>query len=170
MTATETQKDFVISRVLEAPRDLVWKVHTDCEHLKHWWGPKGFKVTACKLDLRPGGFFLYCLRGFDGPEMWGKFTYRDVVAPERLVFIVTFSDAKGGVTRHPMSPTWPLEMLSTVTFAESNGKTTMTVRWAPHAATEQERETFAAGHEEMRQGWGGTLDQLAAYLAIANRG
>ncbi len=167
MNATETRNDFVISRVFDAPRELVWKVHTDCEHLKHWWGPKGFKVTVCKLDLRPGGFFLYCLRDSDGPDMWGKFTYRDVVAPEQLGFIVTFSDAKGGVTRHPMSPTWPLEMLSTVTFTEQGSKTKLAVRWLPHNATEEERRTFDAGHDAMLQGWGGTLDQLAEYLAKA---
>lgn len=169
MTETETQSDFVISRTFDAPRDLVWKVHTEAEHLKHWWGPKGFKCTVRKLDLRPGGTFLYHLQAADGSDMWGKFVFREVVPQERLVFIVSFSDEQGGVTRHPMAPVWPLETLSTLTFAEQNGKTTLTVRWAPHTATEAEREAFAEGHGSMTQGWTGTLDQLTDYLAQIQR-
>jgi uncharacterized protein YndB with AHSA1/START domain len=165
---TQTQNkstDFVISRTFDAPRDLVWQTHTDCNHLKHWWGPKGFTVFSCKIDLRPGGIFHYGLRSPSGQDMWGKFVYREIVAPERLVFIVSFADEKGNAVRHPMSPTWPLETLSTLTFAEKDGKTTLTVRWTPHAATQIERDTFDAGHDSMRQGWGGTMDQLAEYLA-----
>jgi uncharacterized protein YndB with AHSA1/START domain len=161
------EREFVILRVFDAPRDLVWKAFTECEHLMHWWGPKGFKMLSCKLDLRPGGIFHYCLQSPDGQKMWGKFIYREIVAPERLVHIVAFSDEKQGVTRHPMSPSWPLETLATATFTEHDGKTTLTVRWAPHNATEAERNTFATSHESMRQGWTGTMDQLAAYLAKA---
>jgi uncharacterized protein YndB with AHSA1/START domain len=134
-----------------------------------WWGPKGFKMKACNLDLRPGGVFHYCLRSPDGQDMWGKFVYREIVAPERLAHIVSFSDEKQGVTRHPLSPTWPLETLATATFAEEGGKTMLTVRWAPYDATEVEKKTFAASHEGMRQGWTGTMDQLAEYLARARR-
>jgi uncharacterized protein YndB with AHSA1/START domain len=160
-------KEFIISRVFDAPRDLVWKAFTECEHLKHWWGPKGFKMLSCKLDLRPGGIFHYCLQSPNGQEMWGKFIYREIVPPERLVHTVSFSDEKQGVTRHPMSPTWPLETLATATLTERGGKTTLTVRWTPHNATDEERATFAASHDGMRQGWTGTMDQLAEYLAKA---
>jgi uncharacterized protein YndB with AHSA1/START domain len=97
--------------------------------------------------------------------MWGKWVYREIAEPERLVFIVSFSDEKGGITRHPFSAEWPLQTLSTVLFAESGGKTTVTVRWAPFEATEAERKTFAAGHDSMRMGWTGTMEQLAEYLA-----
>ena len=162
--------EFVITRTFDAPRDLVWKAHTDCKHLMQWWGPKGFKMKACNLDLRPGGVFHYCLRSLDGQDMWGKFVYREVVAPERLVHIVSFSDEKQGVTRHPLSPTWPLQTLATATFTQHDGKTTLTVRWVPHNATDEERKTFAANQEGMRQGWTGTMDQLAEYLATARRG
>ena len=85
-----------------------------------------------------------------------------------MVFISSFSDEAGGVTRHPMAPTWPLELLSTFTFEEQpDGKTKVTIRWRPHNATDDERKTFDAGYDSMRQGWGGTLEQLEAYLAKA---
>ena len=167
MTATATQsRDFVISRVFEAPRDLLWKCFTDPERMKHWWGPKGVKVVKAKMDLRPGGTYHYGMETPDGKIMWGKFVYREIV--ERIVFINSFSDEAGGLTRHPMSASWPLEMLSVFTFEEQpGGKTKFTIRWSPHNATAQEQQTFDAGHASMTQGWGGTLDQLAAYLAAA---
>ena len=157
-------KEFVISRVFDAPRDKVWKAWTEAERLKQWWGPSGFKVHTCKVDLRLGGVFLYGMKAPDGSDMWGKFTYREIEAPRRLVFIVSFSDPKGGVTRHPWSPGWPLELLSTVTFEEQGGKTKVTVQWIPHEASEAERKTFDEGRDSMKQGWTGTFDQFAEYL------
>jgi uncharacterized protein YndB with AHSA1/START domain len=129
--AAEQDKDFAISRVLDAPRDLVWKAFTDPERMKQWWGPKGFKVLVSKMDLRPGGTYHYGMQAPDGNMMWGKFVYRETTPPERMVFISSFSDEAGGVTRHPMAPNWPLEMLSTFTFEEQpDGKTKFTMRWA----------------------------------------
>lgn len=157
-------KPFEITRIFNAPREQVWKAWTDPERLKHWWGPKGFTVHTCKVDLRPGGTFLYGMKAPDGSDMWGKFVYRKIEAPTRLEFIVSFSDAKGGVTRHPSSPGWPLEILSTVSFDEQGGKTKVTVQWSPHNATDDERKTFDEGRASMQQGWGGTLDQLTKYL------
>jgi len=160
----EKGDEFIISRVFDAPRNKVWKAWTEAERLKQWWGPKGFTVSHCTVDLHPGGVMLYCLRSLDGQDMWGKFVYREIVKPEKLVFVVSFSDEKGGITRHPMSPDWPREMLSTVIFAEQRGGTLITVRWIPTNATELERKTFEDGRDGMRQGWGGTFDQFAAYL------
>lgn len=161
-------KDFVISRVFDAPRDLVWKCFTDPERMKQWWGPKGFTVIVSKMDLRPGGTYLYGMKAPNGTPMWGKFVYREIVPPERIVFINSFSDEAGGVTRHPMSANWPLLMLSTFTFEEEpGGKTKFTLRWSAYNASEEEQKTFDAGHDSMRGGWGGTMDQLAAYLATA---
>ena len=160
--------DFVISRVFDAPRELVWKCFTDPERMKQWWGPKGFTVIDSEMDLRPGGTYHYGMQAPDGAAMWGKMVYREIVPPERMVFINSFSDEAGGITRHPMAPTWPLEMLSIFTFEEQpGGKTKFTVRWSPHNATEEERKTFDAGHDSMQQGWGGTMEQLDAYLAKA---
>ena len=156
---------FLLSRTFDAPRDLVWQVHTECKHLVHWWSPKDFTVRSCKIDLRPGGIFHYRLTSPEGDDMWGRFVFREVVAPERLVYIVSFSDELAGIARHPMAPFWPLEILSTVTFAEKDGKTTLTVHWEPHAATEEERRAFDEGRASMQEGWTGTLDQLDRHLA-----
>jgi uncharacterized protein YndB with AHSA1/START domain len=159
---------FVISRVFDAPRDRVWKSWTEAERLKKWWGPKGFTVTHCKIDLRPGGIMHYCLRMPDGNEMWGKFVYREIVKPERLVFVNSFSDKDGGITVHPMSPNWPRELLSTVTFEAQGGKTKLTVQWLPlDTSTALERKTFEEGRESMKMGWTGTMDQFVEYLAKA---
>jgi uncharacterized protein YndB with AHSA1/START domain len=100
--------------------------------------------------------------------MWGKFAYREVVPPEKLVLINSFSDEKGGTTRHPGNENWPLQILSTFTFEEiPGGKTKFTVRWAPHNATEVEVQTFHSNRNSMTQGWSGTLEQFEAYLATA---
>ncbi len=101
----------------------------------------------------------------NGNEMWGKFTYREIVAPEKIVLVNSFSDADGGLTRHPLHPTWPLEMLATTTLAAQGKRTLVTVRWKALDATEEEQRTFDGGHAGMKQGWTGTFDQLAAYLA-----
>jgi uncharacterized protein YndB with AHSA1/START domain len=158
---------FAISRTFDAPRDLVWKAFTDPERMKQWWGPKGFTVIHSKMDLRPGGTYYYCLRAPDGSPMWGRFVYREIVAPERLVVVSSFSDEIGGITRHPMAPTWPREMLSTFLFEEKDGRTTITIRWIPLNATDEEIKTFEAGRDSMRIGWTGTFDQLGDYLAKA---
>lgn len=165
--AAPADRPFIISRSFDSPRERMWKIWTECEHLKQWWGPKGVTVTFCKIDLRPGGLFHYGLRSPDGQDIWGKFVYREIVKPERLVFIVSFSDEKGGTTRHPFNADWPLKMLSTVSFTEHRGKTTVTVQWSAFEATEVEHKTFDAGHASMQQGWTGTLDQLTTYLAKA---
>lgn len=158
---------FLISRTFDAPRERVWKAWTDAGQLRQWWGPKGFKVHSCKVDLRPGGTFLYGLKAPDGSEVWGKFTYREIRAPEKLVFIVSFSDPKGGVTRHPWTEEWPLQTLSEVTFEQIGGKTKVTVQWTPHEATDAERKAFEDGKPSMEQGWGGTFEQFGDYLGRA---
>ena len=156
----------MLTRVLDAPRKLVWTCFTDPERMKRWWGPKGFKVLHSKMDLRPGGSYHYGMQAPNGAAMWGMFRYREVVPLERIVFVNFFSDEAGGITRHPMAPTWPLELLSTFTFEdEADGKTKFTIRWSPLNATEEEQKTFDAGFDSMRMGWGGIMEQLEAYLA-----
>lgn len=168
--AVTPDREIVITRVFDAPRELVWKVWTDPNHLKHWWGPKGLTMLSTKVDLRPGGMFHYGMRTPEGHEMWGKFVFREIVPPERLVHVVSFSDPQGGITRHPMSANWPLEVLNTMTLVEQNGKTTMTLKGVPINATEEERRTFKEGHGSMQQGFKGTLDQLEEYLASIGKG
>jgi len=84
--------DFVISRVFIAPRELVFKAFTDPQRMPHWWGSTGFTVISAKMDLRLGGSYHYGMKAPDGGTMRGKFGYREIAVPERLVFINSFSD------------------------------------------------------------------------------
>jgi uncharacterized protein YndB with AHSA1/START domain len=164
---TKTE-DFVISRTFAAPRDLVWAAFTEADRLKQWFGPKGFAREATKLDFRVGGVHHYMLRTPDGTPMWGKWVFREIEPKTRIVAITGFSDEAGGITVHPMAPTWPRQMLSTFLFEDAGaGKTKVTVRWAPYDATDIEIQTFEAGRPSMTQGWNGTMELLEAYLAKA---
>jgi len=166
--ATESaEREFTITRVFNAPRDLVWKAYTEAERLMQWWGPKGVTMRVAKMDLRPGGRFHYCYQMPDGNEMWGVFDYREVVAPERLVFTNAFSDAEGTIVRASFSAEWPLEILNTQIFAEHESKTTITMRAVPYKATAAEHKIFEGAFASLQQGIKGTLDQLEAYLARA---
>ena len=165
MIMSPASSEFIIERVFNAPRKIMFKAWTDPERLKQWWGPKGFKWVDGKMDLRPGGIFHYGMRSPEGSEMWGKFVYSDIVKPERLDFIVSFSDMECNTLRHPASPSWPLEVLNSLTFSEQDGKTTVVLKGFPINATEEERDTFKAGHHMMQQGFKGTLDQLDEYLS-----
>ncbi len=164
-TIPTPDSDFVITRTFDAPRAVVWSAWTQREQLMGWFGPKGVTIPTCSLDLRPGGVFHYCMRTPDGNDMWGRWTFREIVQPSRLVFVVCFSDPQGGATRAPFDASWPLEMLSTVTFEESQGTTTVTVRWSALNANAAEQQTFDQGHGSMQQGWSGTMEQLHAFLA-----
>jgi uncharacterized protein YndB with AHSA1/START domain len=166
MTTREAASTFVISRLFAAPREVVWTCFTEPQRMKEWWGPKGSVIIASKMDFRVGGTYLGAMRAPDGQVMWAKFVYRDIVAPGLLVWVHSFSDEAGGLTRHPLSPTWPLEMLTTVTFeAAPDGKTKLTLSWSPLNATADEQKTFDAAHDGMRGGWGGTFERLDAYIA-----
>ena len=161
---TEMQP-FVISRVFNAPRELVFKAFTEPERMKHWWGPKGFTVIEQAMDLRPGGMYHYGLKAPDGTTMWGRMIYREIAAPERIVWVNSFSDEKAGLTRHPLHTSWPLEMLSILLFEEAGeGRTKLNLNWAPINATDEEIETFDKGRPSMTGGWTGTMDQLERYL------
>jgi uncharacterized protein YndB with AHSA1/START domain len=157
---------FVITRTLNAPRDVVWKAWTESRHMERW-GPKGVTLHQARLDLRPGGVFHYCMKTPDGREMWGRWVIWDIDRPRRLVFVNSFSDKAGGITRHPTSPDWPAEVLSTIMFAEQAGRTLLIVEWLPLNPSEVERRTFDQGHASMQNGWTGTLDRLSDYLAKA---
>jgi len=161
----EEKKELKITREFDAPRDLVWEVHTTPEHMARWWGPKGFKTLVTKMDLRPGGIFHYGMEAPDGTKMWGRFVYREIVPKEKMVFVVSFSDENGGVTANPYSKTWPLETLNTVTLEERNGKTILTITGHPINSTPEQDQEFYAAFAGMNQGFKGTYDQLEAYLA-----
>ena len=166
--AATALKDFVISRVFNAPRDLLWRCFTEPERMKQWWGPKGVKVVKSQMDFRVGGTYHYGMQNPDGQLMWGRMIYREISPPERIVFINSFSDETGGLGRHPLAPQWPLQMLSIFTFEDApGGKTRFTVHWSPYEATAEEQAAFDAGHESMTMGWSGTMENLEAYLANA---
>jgi len=163
-------QELVITRVFDAPRELVWKALTEPDRLAQWWGPAGFEMLVSRLDLRPGGVFHYSMRSPDGRVMWGKFVYRELAPPDRMVFVNSFSDEEGNVLRSPFSLTWPLEVLNTISLSESGGRTTVTLRGGPINASQEELDTFRNAQGSVRQGFAGTFDQLAAYLAAAMRG
>jgi len=156
-------KQLVITRVFKAPRATVFKMWTEAEHLKNWWGPAGCDLKIKKLDLKAGGVFHYSMGGA-GMEMWGKFIYVEIVPPEKLVFINTFSDEDGNITPSPFMPGWPREVINTVTFDEEEGKTTLTIKGNPHKASEDEQNAFESAIASMQQGFGGTFDKLDEYL------
>ena len=170
MLAEAKSTDFVITPVFDAPREVLWKCFTEPERMKEWFGPKGSVVVASKMDLRVGGTYHGAMRAANGTVAWAKFVYREIVAPQRLVWVHSFSDEAGGLTRHPMAPTWPLQMLTTVTFedapgGERSGKTKLTLRWSPLDVSAEEQATFDAAHDSMRGGWTGSFERLDAYLA-----
>lgn len=167
ITRIESTVHFGISYTFAAPRDLVWQAWTERERLMQWFGPAGVTITAARMDFRPGGAFHFCMRTPDGKEMWGKFAYREIVVPDKIVWVHSFSDEHGGLTRHPFSASWPLEMLSTTTFAGDGGNTRLTLEWTPLNPTEEERKTFDSSHDSMKQGWSGTFGRLVGYLAKA---
>jgi uncharacterized protein YndB with AHSA1/START domain len=150
------RQEIVITRVLNAPRELVWKAWTDPDHFKRWWGPKDFTAPFCQIDLRVGGKYLNCMRSPQGREYWGTGVYREVVPFERLVFTDSFSDAEGNVvpaTYYGMPADFPLEMLVTVTFEDEAGKTRMTLKHENLPAGEMSEQTGA--------GWSQSFDKLA---------
>lgn len=163
----ETQAP-TVTRVFGVPRALVFRAWTEAERLARWWGPKGFSMQVGTLDLRPGGMFHYCQRAPNGAELWGKFVYHEVVAPERLVFTSSFADAEGNTVRNPWSQDWPLEILNILTLAEQDGRTTLTLRGGPINASLAEFAMFEAARSSVQQGLNGTLDRLEALLTEAS--
>ena len=170
MTLEPTQ-DFIISRDYDAPRALVFECFTSAEHLSRWWGPKGITIVDAKLDFKPGGVFHYGMKS-EGGIMWGRFVFREIVAPERIVFLNSFSDEKGGLVRAPFfDGKWPLEMLSTFLFEElGDGRTRFTVKWIPLDARPEEIATFDANRPSITGGWTGTLEKLEDYVAERKAG
>jgi uncharacterized protein YndB with AHSA1/START domain len=148
-TASKSEeRALVMTRTFDAPRALVFEAWTERQHLERWQGaPQGFTVTTEQVDIRPGGAFRICMRSPEGVDHWLQGVYREVVAPERLVFTHTWLDAE----RKPTT-----ETLVTITFAERGGKTELTLRQSGFKSEESR-----AGHEG---GWASTFDRLAEYL------
>jgi uncharacterized protein YndB with AHSA1/START domain len=165
MSNPDSSVDFELTRVFNAPRELVFKTMIETEHLQKWWGPKGCAIEVMQHQPQAVGIFHYLMRFAPGVEMHGKFQYREVTPVERIVFVNGFADAEGNSIRYAMSPTWPLEVLNTVTLTEEGGKTTLHLHSTPLNANEIELETFKAGHASMVEGFGGMYDVYEDYLA-----
>lgn len=165
--------DLNLSRRVDAPRELVFRVWTEAEHFAQWFAPRRVDIPFCRIDPRPDGAIHFCHRTQDGIEVWVKGIYREFVAPERLVFSLWFVDAAGAPAPHPMFPDWPTDVsiLTTVTLIDIDGKTQLTVEQALVPGTAQASDAFGRERDAARVGWIETLDRLQEYVgALAVRG
>ncbi|MFD1776938.1 SRPBCC domain-containing protein [Paenibacillus rhizophilus] len=160
VTRVEGQ-ELVLERVFDAPRELVFKAFSEAEHLKHWWGPRGWTLPVCNVDFRPGGVWHYCMKCVDekqgdfyGMESWGKAVYQEISEPETIVYTDYFSDAEGNVTEGMPSSH------ITMTFVEHEGKTKVISRGRFESA-EALKTVMDMG---MEQGITETWDRLEEYL------
>lgn len=143
--------DLVITRIFDAPRELVWKAWTDPKQVVQWWSPHGFTNPVCELDVRPGGAILIHMRAPDGVVYPMTGVYQEVVEPERLVFASAALDAEG----NPL-----FEVLTTVTFVQQGKKTKQTMRAHVIRKTAQ-AAPYLAG---MEAGWTQSLERFAAFV------
>ena len=162
---TEKNKDtakgeLVITRIFDATPELVWRAWTDPEHMKKWWGPKDFTCPFCRIDLKVGGKYLFCMRSKEGQEFWSTGTYIEIIPNKKLVCTDSFSDNKGNIihaSEHGLpGKDWPMEMYVTVTFEDLGGKTRMTLKHAGLPEGEMSDMTGA--------GWNQSFDKLAESL------
>ncbi len=157
--------EFIITRQFNAPIDRVWQAWTDPKLIARWFGPKGCECAILKQELVAGGVQHSRIQMPGAPAMYGRFVYREIVPGSRLVWEHSFSDETGeNLARHPFSPTWPLQLLTTVNFTEKDGGTEIHLSWVPLNANPVEIETFRAALDGMEQGWGGSFDQLEEFL------
>jgi uncharacterized protein YndB with AHSA1/START domain len=155
-SAQSTKWDLVMTRVFDAPRELVFKVWTETKHLAQWWGPKGFTNPVCEMDVRTGGKIRIHMRAPDGVVYPMKGVFQEIVAPERLVYMSSALDDKGNSM---------FDVLSTVTFAEHGAKTTLTLQIRVIKATAAAPQYLKG----MEMGWTQSLDRLGEYLEKAQR-
>ena len=145
---TPGDREVVMVRVFDAPRALVFDAFSKPELLKRWFGPHGWSLVVCEVDLRVGGGFRFVMRGPDGREMGMRGVYREIVPPERSVHMESFDD-------------FPGESQVTATMTEHAGKTTLTV----HVLYESQQVRDAVIQSGMEHGAAESYDKLAACLA-----
>ena len=158
----EADREIVITRVFDAPREVVFEAWTDPESLARWYAPHGCTVRFAKIDLRQGGAFHSCIRTPDGHECWCRGVYREIKAPERIVFTLAIADAKGALVEPKdvgMDPEWPKETIVTVTFAAQGRKTLLTL----HQTVGESLAKRTGAHPS----WLQMLDRLAETLSRA---
>jgi uncharacterized protein YndB with AHSA1/START domain len=149
-TSPTTDRELVITRVFDAPRSLVFTAWTEPERIKQWWGPRGFVTLSCEMDFRSGGLWRTRSRAPDGQEYVAHSVFREIVAPERLVFTYAWEDADGK-PKH--------ETLVTITFVEQNGKTVLTFQQGVFASV--------TSRDEHEDGWRSAFELLSEYLPHA---
>ncbi len=160
--AQQIRSEILIERVIDAPRELVWKAWTQPEYVRRWWGPGGFTAPVIRIDLREGGRYLFNMRSPEGQDFWSTGEYREIVLMERIVATDSFSDAEGNVvpaSAYGMSGDWPSELLATVTFEDVGDRTKVTIR-EPGVPAGENRDMAEAG-------WNESLDKLAEVLGGA---
>jgi uncharacterized protein YndB with AHSA1/START domain len=153
-TTDPTLAELVITRIFDAPRELVWQAWTDPKHLAQWWGPKGFNSSACEMDLLVGGRFSLDLCAPNGVIYPCKGTYLEIKIPERIVY----SSAADGT--QPCGAGLPPRSVVTVTFFEHQGKTTLTI----HTRFESDSDREASLQSGYSTGWAQCLERLAGAL------
>ncbi|MGZ3711874.1 MAG: SRPBCC family protein [Bdellovibrionota bacterium] len=160
------KEQFVINRSFDAPIETMFEMWTNPKHLSQWLPPSGFTIEFLKSEIKPGGSTFYLMTNGRDVKMYGGIKYLEITRPGKLVYTQQFMDKNEKVSRHPMAPTWPETMLTTVCFTEEGtGKTRVTVTWETYGATTREElETFVNEKAGMTQGWGGSFDKLEAYL------
>jgi len=156
--------EFRIERVLDAPRQLVWNAWTTPELVMQWWGPEYFTSPTCKIDLRVGGHFVYCMRGPDGTDYWNGGIYRELVPIEKLVCSIWFSTESGDQVdpaSYGFDPIFPKEQRQSVTFEDLADKTKLTILYT----VDSEEVLEIMRKVQMREGWETSLNKLTRALA-----
>lgn len=161
---TQEKNTLKITRTINAPRELVFDAFTKVEHLMHWWGPAGCTITVLSLDVKAGGKFHYKMSMPNGHEMYGIFNYKEIQAPEKIVFTNSFADEKGNIIATTMLENFPKEVLNTWVFTEENGVTTLNLTGVPFTDVAEEIATFVGMKDGMNIGFGKTFDQLDEYI------
>lgn len=151
MTANQMEREVVITRIFDAPREPVFKAWTEPEHLMRWWGPRGWTNPACEVALRPSGAWRIVMRAPDGGEYPCGGVYREVVPPGRLVFTNIPHDPEG----KPL-----LDGVATVIFEEHKGKTKLTLQTRAVGLVSYPAQML----EGMEPGWTQSLERLAKFL------
>ncbi len=158
--------EYVLDREFDAPREMVWRAWTESDLLARWYGP-GVETIIHELDVRPGGVWLNEMK-MRGNSFYSKVVFQEVIKPEKLVWHhYSSTDANWNSTPNPMMADWPAVLLTTVTFAEAGGKTTVRLTWAPLEATDAEKACFAGAVANMGKGWEGgyaIMDEIFAEL------
>lgn len=158
------KETFVINRSFDAPLDVMYEMWTNPKHFSKWLAPTGFNMEFIRADIKSGGHTVYFMTNGQ-LKMYGRADYLEV-NKQQLKYTQKFIDEKENLSRHPLAPTWPASMLTTVQFhAEGPERTRVTVTWEVNGQyTKEEMETFIAGRAGMTGGWTGSFDKLESYL------